>query len=165
MSGGPCRVTAYRGGSGGGGYDWRMKGVLLCATLAGGALLLPATASAKPFTDVAFLTPKNAKGQVLQSVKRGRPATLVVGFRMTNAPRTESYRVRVTLSLRRKDDRMMVKAGRHPVVYTGAYRYNMPLRVPVSFGAGQYNLLGVVEVLDGAKVVARDTRLRQLRVR
>jgi len=142
-----------------------MKGVLLCAALAGSALLVPATASARPFTDVASLTPKNAKGQVLQSVRRGRPATVVVGFRMINAPRAEGYRVRISLSLRRDDDRMMLKAGRHPMVYTGAYRYRMPLTVPARFSRGQYNLLGVVEVLDGRKVVARDTRLRQLRVR
>jgi hypothetical protein len=142
-----------------------MRGVLLCTALAGGALLVPATASARPFTDVASLTPKNAKGQVLQSVRRGRTVSLVVGFRMTNAPRAKGYRVRVSLGLRRQDDRMMVKAGRHPVVYTGAYRYSMPLTVPVRFTKGTYNLLGVVEVLEGKKVVARDTRLRQLRVR
>ena len=142
-----------------------MKGVLLCAALAVGALLAPATSSARPFTDVASLTPKNAKGQVLNSVRRGRPVTIVVGFRMTNAPRAERYRVRVTLSLRRRADRMMLEAGRHPVVYTGVYRYRMPLSVPRRFAAGQYNLLGVVEVLDGRRVVARDTRLRGLRVR
>jgi hypothetical protein len=142
-----------------------MKGVLVCAALAVGGLLPPATASARPFVDVASLTPKNAKGQVLQSVRRGRPATIVVGFRMTNAPRTEAFRVRVTLSLRRRDDRLMLKAGRHPVVYTGVYRYRMPLTVPTDFAKGTYNLLGVVEVLDGTKVVARDTRLRQLAVR
>src|SRR3712207_2360118 len=117
-----------------------MKGVLACAALAVGVLLAPASASARPFTDVASLTPKNAKGQVLQSVRRGRAVTVVVGFRMTNAPRSEAYRVRVSLSMRRGDDRMMLKAGRHPVVYTGVYRYSMPLTVPRSFAAGQYRL-------------------------
>ena len=51
-----------------------------------------------------------------------------------------------------------------PVVYTGAYRFSLPLRVPRSFDPGNYRVLGLVEVLDGKRVVAKDTRLRDLRV-
>jgi hypothetical protein len=142
-----------------------MKGVILCVAVVACALLLPTTASARPFTDVSFLTPVNGTGERLQTVRRGRPVTVIVGFRMTNAPRTAGYRVRVWMSLKRGDDRLRVRSDRRPVVYTGVYRYRLPLKVPVTFAPGRYGLLGVVEVLQGTRVVARDTRLRDLRLR
>ena len=141
-----------------------MRGVLACAAIVVCALLLPATASARPFTDLTSLTPVNKEGQRLQQVRRGRDLTLVVGFRMTNAPLAAGYRVRISATLRRRDNRLDVKSKMAPVVYTGAYRFNLPFRVPKRFDAGTYRLLGVVEVLDGRRVVAKDTRLRDLKV-
>lgn len=128
------------------------------------ALLLPATAEARPFTDLTSLTPVNKEGQRLQQVRRGRDLTLVVGFRMTNAPLSAGYRVRISATLRRGDDKLVIKSKMAPVVYTGAYRFNLPLRVPLRFEPGNYRVLGLVEVLDDKRVVAKDTRLRDLKV-
>ena len=128
------------------------------------ALVVPAAAEARPFTDLTSLTPVNKEGQRLQQVRRGRDLTLVVGFRMTNAPLSAGYRVRISATLRRKDDKLVIKSKMAPVVYTGAYRFNLPLRVPRSFAAGNYRVLGLVEVLDDKRVVAKDTRLRALKV-
>jgi hypothetical protein len=142
-----------------------MKGVILCVAVAACALLLPATAAARPFTDVSFLTPVNGKGERLQTVRRGRPVTVIVGFRMSNAPRMSGYRVRVSVALSKGDDRLIVRSARRPVVYTGVYRYRLPLVVPATFATGRYMLRGIVEVLEGKRVVAKDFRLRDLRVR
>src|SRR5262245_2478312 len=148
------------------GYDERMRGVLVWAALVACALLLPATAAeARPFTDLTSLSPTNKEGQRLQQVRRGRDLTLVVGFRMTNAPLAAGYRVRISATLRHEDDRLVIKSKMAPTVYTGAYRFNLPLRIPVRFSAGTYRVLGLVEVLDdNARVVAKDTRLRDLKV-
>ena len=142
----------------------RMWRALACAAVAACALLAPGAAAARPFTDVASLTPFNKQGQKLQQVRRGRDVTLVVGFRMSNAPLSKGYRVRVSATLRRGDAKLVIMSSRHPVVYTGVYRFSLPLRVPRSFDAGAYRLLGIVAVLDGKKVVARDTRVRGLKV-
>jgi hypothetical protein len=139
-------------------------GVLVWVALLACALVLPATAEARPFTDLTSLTPVNKEGQRLQQVRRGRNLTLVVGFRMTNAPLSAGYRVRISATLRRAEDKLVIKSKMAPVVYTGAYRFNLPLRVPRSFAAGNYRVLGLVEVLDGKRVVAKDTRLRDLKV-
>lgn len=142
-----------------------MRGVLACAALVACALLVPATAAeARPFTDLTSLTPVNKENQRLQQVRRGRNLTLVVGFRMINAPLAAGYRVRVSATLRRGDDKLVIKSKIAPVVYTGAYRFNLPLRVPLRFAAGTYRVLGLVEVLDDRAVVAKDTRLRDLKV-
>jgi hypothetical protein len=142
-----------------------MRGVLACAALVACALLVPAAAAeARPFTDLTSLTPVNKENQRLQQVRRGRNLTLVVGFRMTNAPLAAGYRVRVSATLRRGDDKLVIKSKIAPVVYTGAYRFNLPLRVPKRFAAGTYRVLGRVEVLDDKAVVAKDTRLRELKV-
>jgi hypothetical protein len=139
-------------------------GVLVWLALLAGALLLPTAAEARPFTDLTSLTPTNKEGQRLQQVRRGRDLTLVVGFRMTNAPLSAGYRVRISATLRRGDDKLVIKSKMAPVVYTGAYRFNLPLRIPRSFAPGNYRVLGLVEVLDDKRVVAKDTRLRDLKV-
>ena len=141
-----------------------MRGVLACAAIVVCALLLPATASARPFTDLTSLTPTNQEGQRLDQVRRGRDRVLVVGFRMIDAPLSAGYRVRVSATLRRRDDKLVIKSKMAPVVYTGAYRFSLPLRVPRTFDPGNYRVLGLVEVLDGKRVVAKDTRLRDLKV-
>ena len=92
---------------------------------------LPATAAeARPFTDLTSLTPTNKESQRLQQVRRGRDLLLVVGFRMIDAPLAAGYRVRVSATLRRGDDKLVIKSKMAPVVYTGAYRFSLPLRVP-----------------------------------
>jgi hypothetical protein len=142
-----------------------MRGVLACAALVACALLLPATAAeARPFTDLTSLTPVNKEGQRVQQVRRGRDLFLVVGFRMTNAPLSAGYRVRISATLRRGDEKLVIKSRMAPVVYTGAYRFNLPLRVPLRFHNGTFRVLGLVEVLDDGRVVAKDTRLRDIKV-
>jgi hypothetical protein len=141
-----------------------MRGVLVWAALVACALLLPATVEARPFTDLTSLTPTNQEGQRLDQVRRGRDRLLVVGFRMIDAPLSAGYRVRVSATLRRGEDKLVIKSKMAPVVYTGAYRFSLPLRVPRSFDPGNYRVLGLVEVLDGKRVVAKDTRLRDLKV-
>jgi hypothetical protein len=73
--------------------------------------------------------------------------------------------VRISYTISFRDDVMRATSRRAPVVYTGVYRFRMPLEVPTSFAAGHYKVRGTVEVLDGKKVVAKDWRERGLRVR
>ena len=142
---------------------------LTCAAVAACALAVALasapTAAARPFTDLASLRPVNKKGQLLQRVVRGRPVTLVFGFRMKSAPRAARLRVRISYTIKFRNDAMRATSSRAPVVYTGVYRFRMPLEVPMEFAPGPYTVRGLVEVLDGKKVVAKDWRERRVRVR
>jgi hypothetical protein len=142
---------------------------LTCTAVVACSLAVPLAsapaAQARPFTDLSSLRPVNKKGQLLQRVVRGRPATLLFGFRMTSAPRAERLRVRISYTVKRRDDVLRAKARRTQRVYTGVYRFRMPLEVPRTFSSGTYEVRGLIEVLDGKKVVAKDWRVRGLRVR
>lgn len=143
-----------------------MYGGLACAALVACALAVASPAQARPFTELSSLRPVNKQGQLLQRVVRGREATLLFGFRVASAPRTARLRVRVSYRLVLRDDVMRAVSMRAPVVWTGAYRFRMPIEVPKQFAAGRYRLRGLVEVLNGnKKVVARDALVRGLRVR
>jgi hypothetical protein len=129
------------------------------------ALASAPAAAARPSTDLASLRPVNKKGQLLQRVVRGRPVTLVFGFRMQSAPRSAGLRVRISYTIKYRGDVMRAMSSRAPIVYTGVYRFRMPLEVPTGFAPGRYMVRGLVEVLDGKRVVAKDWRERGLRVR
>jgi hypothetical protein len=142
-----------------------MYGVFACAAVAACALVFASPAAARPYTDVSSLQPVNKQGQQLRTVRRGRPVTVVIGFRMKSAPRSAGYRVRVQYRLARPGNRVQVRSTRAPVVWTGVYRFRLPLTVPRHFKRGTYRLTGIVEVLDGKKVVAMDLRRRGVTIR
>jgi hypothetical protein len=129
------------------------------------SLAFAPAAAARPATDLASLRPVNKKDQLLQRVVRGRPVTLLFGFRMSSAPRSDRLRVRISYTLSRRGDVLRATSSRAPMVYTGVYRFRMPLQVPTSFTAGGYQVRGLIEVLDGKRVVAKDWRKRSVRVR